>query len=74
MDGFKIEIHFKNVCDKCTDPSRDLKELCGSCQDEMHSDIEDSWSIIHQILDVTYYSIKYFCCRNIGNPPMKRVQ
>ena len=30
-DSFRVEIHFKNVCEKCTDASRDIRELCGTC-------------------------------------------
>ena len=46
-EQFRIDIHFKNVCDKCTDSSKPISDLCKSCQEIMFCDILDSWNIIH---------------------------
>jgi hypothetical protein len=29
--NFSIDIHFKNVCEECTDSSKPISNLCKSC-------------------------------------------
>jgi uncharacterized OB-fold protein len=38
-DDFKVEIHFQNVCERCTRSDRPIKELCKRCNTEMEDDI-----------------------------------
>jgi len=70
-EKFRVDVHFKNVCEKCTDSSRPINDLCKQCSNAMETDIKDSWNIIHAILDViiSLYLINY---RNMFGHPMKR--
>jgi hypothetical protein len=38
-EQFRIDIHFKNVCEKCTDSSKPISDLCKLCQEIMRCDI-----------------------------------
>lgn len=59
-EKFRVDIHFKNVCERCTDSAKPISELCKVCQEIMQTDIKDSWNIIHGILDVSYTYLLYF--------------
>ncbi len=58
-EKFRVDVHFKNVCERCTDSSKPISELCKTCQEIMNSDIKDSWSIIHAILDVIFFLFQF---------------
>lgn len=38
-ENFRIDVHFKNVCEKCTDSSKPISDLCKMCQEIMRTDI-----------------------------------
>ena len=49
-DDFKVEVHFKALCERGCKPERTLRELCNKCKREMDININESWVLIDNIL------------------------